>query len=190
MNSVAFATAAAGKIIIREEISRDILAREALLDRAFGLERRRKTSERLREGRLAARGLALSALRDGVLVGTLRFWAIEAGDGREALLLGPIAVAAAQRAQGLGGAMIRLGLERARAFGHKAVLLVGDAPYYERFGFSRAGAANLDMPGPVDRARFLALELVDGALAGAEGLLRPTGALAAPTRERGWLRAA
>ncbi len=190
MNSVAFATAAAGKIIIREEISRDFLAREALLDRAFGLNRGRKTSERLREGRRPAQGLAFSAIRDGVLVGTLRFWPIEAGEGRDALLLGPIAVGAAQRSQGLGGAMIRLGLDRARAFGHKAVLLVGDAPYYQRFGFSPALTENLGMPGPVDRARFLALELEEGALAGAQGVLRPTGALAAPARERGWLRAA
>jgi predicted N-acetyltransferase YhbS len=188
MNSVAFATAAAGKIIIREEISRDFLAREALLDRAFGLDRWRKTSERLREGRLPAQGLSFSALRDGVLVGTLRFWPIEAGEGRDALLLGPIAVGVAQRAQGLGGALIRLGLERARAFGHKAVLLVGDAPYYQRFGFSQALTENLGMPGPVNRARFLALELQEGALAGAQGMLRPAGALAA--RERGWIRAA
>jgi predicted N-acetyltransferase YhbS len=190
MNHVVLAAAAAGKIIIREEISRDFLAREALLDHAFGLNRRRKTSERLREGRLPAPGLALSALRDGVLVGTLRFWAVEAGEGRDALLLGPIAVGAAQRAQGLGGAMIHLGLERARAFGHGAVLLVGDAPYYQRFGFSRALTETLDMPGPVDRARFLALELEQGALAGARGVLRPSGALDVSAGEQGWLRAA
>jgi predicted N-acetyltransferase YhbS len=72
--------------------------------------------------------------------------------------------------------MIRLGLERARALGHKAVILVGDAPYYERFGFSRAGAEKLDLPGPVELARFLALELESGALAGAEGMVRATGA--------------
>ncbi len=184
MNSVAFATAAAGKIIIREEISRDFLAREALLDRAFGLERRRKTSERLREGRLPAQGLSFSALRDGVLVGTLRFWPIEAGEGRDALLLGPIAVGAAQRAQGLGGALIRLGLERARAFGHKAVLLVGDAPYYQRFGFSRAGAEHLELPGPVALDRFLALELAPGALLGARGMVRANGRFAASVEGR------
>ena len=71
--------------------------------------------------------------------------------------------------------MIRLGLLKARDLGHKAVLLVGDAPYYERFGFSRVGAENLDLPGPVDLARFLALELQPGALAGAKGLVRATG---------------
>jgi len=168
--------ASCGQAVIREEIPRDILAREALLDRAFGLTRWRKTSERLREGRLPAPGLAFTAVLDGVLVGTLRFWSIEAGEGRDALLLGPIAISASLRSQGLGGRMIRLGLERAAALGHKAVILVGDAPYYARFGFSRAGAEKLDMPGPVELARFLALELQPGALEGAQGLIRATGA--------------
>jgi predicted N-acetyltransferase YhbS len=167
---------APGEILIREESPRDFLAREALLDRAFGLGRWRKTCERLREGRLPAEGLAFSAIYDGVLVGTLRFWSIEAGEGRDALLLGPIAVSEAMRSHGLGGRMIRLGLERARALGHKAVILVGDAPYYERFGFSRKGAEKLDLPGPVELARFLALDLAPGALDGAEGMVRATGA--------------
>jgi predicted N-acetyltransferase YhbS len=180
MNQIVPAPAAAGEIVIREESPLDVLAREALLDRAFGLNRWRKTCERLREGRLPAPGLAFSAIRDGVLIGTLRFWSIEAGEGRGALLLGPIAVSAAQRSNGLGGTMIRLGLERARALGHQAVLLVGDAPYYQRFGFSRAGAENLELPGPVELPRFLALELEPGALEGAYGLVRATGAPATP----------
>ncbi|MCI4680666.1 N-acetyltransferase [Rhodoblastus acidophilus] len=175
---------AAGEAIIREESARDFLAREALLDRAFGLNRWRKTCERLREGRLPAPGLAFTAINNGVLVGTLRFWLIEAGEGHDALLLGPIAVSASRRSKGLGGRMIRLGLERARELGHGAVLLVGDAPYYQRFGFSRAGAENLDLPGPVEIARFLALELKPGALAGAQGLVRATGAFAATEAER------
>jgi predicted N-acetyltransferase YhbS len=180
--------AAPGEVVLREETVRDFFAREALLDRAFGLGRWRKTCERLRVGRLPAPGLAFTAVCDGVLVGTLRFWSIEAGvvdgAGREALLLGPIAVSASLRSNGLGGTMIRHGLERARELGHKAVLLVGDAPYYERFGFSRAGAEQLDLPGPVELARFLALDLQPGALDGAQGLVRATGALAETECER------
>jgi predicted N-acetyltransferase YhbS len=170
--------AASGEIVIREEEARDFFAREALLDEAFGPARWRKTCERLREGRLPAPGLAFAAHSDGVLVGTLRFWSIEAGEGRDALMLGPVAISARQRSLGLGGRMIRHGLECARAFGHGAVILVGDAPYYERFGFSRAGAENLDLPGPVELARFLALELRPGALEGAQGLVRAAGAFA------------
>ena len=189
MNSVAFASAAAGKIVIREEISRDFLAREALLDRAFGLSRWRKTSERLREGRRPAQGLALSALGDGVLVVTALLGDRSRGGPRRAAARPDrgqrrAARARPRRRDDPPGAGARPRLRP------KAALLVGDAPYYERFGFSRALTENLDMPGPVDRARFLALELEQGALAGAQGVLRPTGALAAPARERGWLRAA
>jgi predicted N-acetyltransferase YhbS len=173
-----------GKIVIREESARDFFAREALLDRTFGLNRWRKTCERLREGRLPAQGLAFSAIRDGVLVGTLRFWSVEAGEGCDALLLGPIAVSAPSRSHGLGARMIRQGLARARELGHKAVILVGDAPYYERFSFSRDGAINLDLPGPVELARFLARELQPGALDGAQGLVRATAAFAASEGER------
>jgi predicted N-acetyltransferase YhbS len=168
------ATVAVGEILIREENSRDILAREALLDRAFGRKRARKSSERLREGRLPAEGLAFTAVQNGVLVATLRLWSVKAGDA-DALLLGPIAVAPTLRSQGLGGRMIRQALEKATVSGHGAVLLVGDAPYYQRFGFSRALTERLDMPGPVDPQRFLGLELREGALAGASGVLRPTG---------------
>jgi predicted N-acetyltransferase YhbS len=175
MNLSAATKQAVDEILIREEVPRDAFAREVLLDKAFGLNRARKSSERLREGRLPARGLAFTAMRDNVLVGTLRLWNVRTGDGRDALLLGPLAVSPALRSQGLGGQMIRMALEHARELGHEAVILVGDAPYYQRFGFSRARMDGLDMPGPVDPARFLGLELREGALQGAHGVLRATG---------------
>ncbi len=175
---------------IARETEADVAARENLLDRAFGAERRRKTCERLREGRLPAPGLAFAAHCDGKLVGTLRFWSIEAGPGRPALLLGPIAVDPALRSRGLGARMIEQGLRRAAALGHHAVLLVGDEPYYRRFGFRRDGARALDPPGPVDLERFLALELRAGALSGAQGLVRPTGAPDVATAGRRWRQAA
>jgi predicted N-acetyltransferase YhbS len=184
MNLSAATKQAVDEILIREEVPRDAFAREVLLDKAFGLNRARKSSERLREGRLPARGLAFTAMRDNVLVGTLRLWNVRTGDGRDALLLGPLAVSPALRSQGLGGQMIRMALEHARELGHEAVILVGDAPYYERFGFSRAGAQALDLPGPFDPARFLALELQPGAMAGACGLVRATGALVEPSQDR------
>jgi len=165
----------AAEILIREEVARDAFAREILLDKAFGLNRARKSSERLREGRLPAEGLAFTAFRDNILVGTLRLWDIETGDSRKALLLGPIAISASLRSQGLGGAMIRMALEKAFTLGHEAVILVGDEPYYRRFGFAHEKMGGLDMPGPVDPARFLGLELREGALDGAFGVLRATG---------------
>ena len=158
---------------IRDEAPGDLAAREALLDDAFGPARFLKTCQRLRDGSAPALGLALVATDCiGGLIGTLRLWPVLAG-GRAALLLGPLAVAAQARSLGVGGALIRESLARAADVGHRAVLLVGDAPYYARFGFERRFTERLTMPGPVERARFLGLELVDGALSGAQGRVIP-----------------
>jgi predicted N-acetyltransferase YhbS len=165
---------------IREERPTDIPAREALLDACFGDERFEKTCERLREGRLPAEGLSLVVEADGVVVGTVRLWRVTAGPDRPALMLGPIAVDPAFQGFGIGSKLVRAALARARALGHAAVLLVGDAPYYERFGFSTEPAALLWLPGPFERRRFLGLELTSGALAGACGLVAATGAFETP----------
>lgn len=158
------------------ETPADVLVREALLDDAFGLERAAKTCERLREGRLPAAGLALAAHDGAALVGTLRFWHVATASGHKALMLGPLAVAESHRSHGLGGTLMRRGLTLAGAHGHAAVLLVGDEPYYRRFGFARALAANLDLPGWYAPERFLGLELQPGVLSGAAGMVRATGA--------------
>lgn len=161
---------------IRHEIPTDIPAREALLDRCFGASRFAKTSERLREGRLPAEGLALAATRDDALVGTIRLWNVAAGPGRSALLLGPVAVAPELQSAGIGGKLIREGIAEAKALGHRAVILVGDEAYYRRFGFARGPVEGLWLPGPVELGRFLGLELVSGALVGARGFVSATGA--------------
>ncbi len=163
-------------LLVREERFSDAAAREALLDACFGAERFGKTCERLREGRLASRGLNFTAIDDGELVGTLRLWDVDAG-GVRALMLGPLAVAKSHQALGLGGAMIRKALARATELRHGVVILVGDAPYYQRFGFERHFTKNLQMPGWVDESRFLGLELRQGALVRANGLVRATGRL-------------
>jgi len=165
-------------IQIRDEIAFDVTARERLLDACFGPSRFLKTSQRLREGRLPARGLALTATDGERLVGTVRLWDVATGCGRPALLLGPLAVDPTLQGVGLGGTLMRAALARAAALGHAAVLLVGDAPYYARFGFSGERVAGLAMPGPFERDRFLGLDLTDGALAGATGTLHATGRLA------------
>ena len=162
--------------------------REALLDRAFGPARFAKTAERLRDGRLPAAGLSFAAFEtsltaSGGLVGTLRFWNVRIGASIDALLLGPVAVDDAWRGHGLGGRLIRRGLAAATALGHRAVILVGDASYYRRFGFDAEPARRLTLPGPVDQRRFLALELIPGALASTEGLVCPAG-VPAPARRR------
>ncbi len=164
-------------VTITPEIAADIPAREALLDRAFGkAERRRKTSERLRENRLPAAGLAFSARnRKGRLIATLRLWEITAGSAGPALLLGPLAVDCAYQKRRIGTRLMRHAIAEARRLGHKAVLLVGDEPYYGRFGFSRGSIEGLSLPGPVALERFLGLELKAGALKGAKGLIAASG---------------
>ncbi len=164
-------------LVIREEIAGDVAARERLLDDAFGAARFAKTSERLRAGRLPARGLALSAMEDGALVGTVRLWNVDAG-GKPALLLGPLAVADSHRSLGVGGMLMRAAIARAQALGHSAILLVGDEAYYRRFGFATRFTDGLDLPGPVDRARFLGRELRAGAFDEACGMVAATGARA------------
>ena len=162
-------------ITIRHERAADAKAREALLDEAFGEVRYRKSSERLRDGRLPSEGLAFTAVERGRVVGTARLWDIACGAGKPALLLGPVAVAADRRSRGIGAALVRRAIEDARRRGHGAVVLVGDAPYYSRFGFSADKTRRLNLPGPVERHRLLALELIPGALAGAKGLIRAAG---------------
>ena len=163
-------------VTIRAEISSDMVAREALLNRGFGPARFRKTSERLRVGRVAA--LAFTAVNDkGKVIGTIRLWNIIAGSAGPSLLLGPLAVDSAVQGKGLGAALMNHAIAAAKADGHDSILLVGDAPYYQRFGFSQKLTRSLHLPGPVDRARFLALELTEQALDGAEGLIAASGAL-------------
>ena len=160
---------------LRQERPSDVKAREALLDEAFGDSRNRKASQRLRDGRLPAEGLSFIDADGKRVVGTARLWNVAAATGQSALLLGPMAVEASCRNRGIGAALVRRALREARKRGHGAAVLVGDAPYYSRFGFAAETAAALTMPGPFERHRLLALELIPGALAGARGLLRPAG---------------
>jgi predicted N-acetyltransferase YhbS len=131
---------------------------ERLLDRAFGEARWQKTCQRLRDGRKPLAALSLVALDGEALVGTVRLWTVSAGR-RRALLLGPLAVDPAWRDHGIGAALVEEALRRAAAAGEELVLLVGDAPYYARFGFHADATSSLWLPGPVERKRFLAKAL-------------------------------
>jgi predicted N-acetyltransferase YhbS len=156
-------------VTIRHERARDVAAREALLDVSYGPVRFTKTSERLREGRLPE--LALVATEGRRIVGTVRLWPVSAGPGRSALLLGPLAVAPDVRKRGIGSALVQRALREATRLGHGAVLLVGDAPYYGRFGFSSEKTGALRLPGPYERHRLLGRELKPDALDGARGMI-------------------
>jgi predicted N-acetyltransferase YhbS len=168
----------AAPFVIRAERASDVVAREALLDACFGENRLLRTCQRLRDGRAPAEGLALSAVRQqgrqARLVGTLRLWHVSAG-GVPALMLGPLAVDDSCRKLGVGATLMDQALAAAKARGHRAVILLGDAPYYARFGFSGAKTGELALPGPFERDRLLGLELSEGALDGAWGMITATG---------------
>ena len=222
MNTVPVALSAA--FSIEAETPRDVAARDALLDRAMGPRWRRKSSEKLRRGRLPAEGLAFVARdADDRVVGTVRLWdvvvereisplegemsakptegAASEGTANSALCAAsrpppppaapppppprrggggarrhrPLAVDPALKSAGIGSALMRHAIAEVFRLGHGAVLLVGDAPYYARFGFSSEKTGRLAMPGPYEKHRFLALELKPGALDGASGVLKAAG---------------
>ena len=173
----------AAPFAIRAERASDVAAREALLDASFGEGRHARTCQRLRDGRMPAEGLAFSAVHQGKLVGTVRLWHVSAG-GIPALVLGPLAVDASCRSLGVGAALMEHALAAAKARGHGAVILRGDAAYYSRFGFSAEKTGALALPGPFERDRLLAVELREGALDDAWGMIVATGDKARRPRAR------
>jgi predicted N-acetyltransferase YhbS len=131
---------------------------ESLLDAAFGADRQAKISYSFRQDVERVTPLCLVALdEDGALGATIRYWPILIG-AAPALLLGPIAVAEAQRSAGLGGKLIKCSLDRARTLGYRIVVLVGDEPYYGRFGFHPASPHGIVMP-QENPARVLVLSI-------------------------------
>src|SRR5262249_56517208 len=122
-----------------------------------GDRRWRKSSQRLRDGQRPADDFAFSAMDGRRVVGT---WEIVCGTGPTALLLGPVAVAKDCRNRGIGSALVRHALAAARRRGYRAGVLVGDAPYYNRFGFSAEMTPAFRMARPVPRHPLLALALL------------------------------
>ncbi|MBL4749264.1 MAG: N-acetyltransferase [Amylibacter sp.] len=142
---------------------------EALYDLTFAPGREALSSYRLREGVRPVADLCLT-VRDAyeALAGVIRYWPVVVGDGQHAcLLLGPVAVHPTHQGEGLGAFLMRESLALAKDTGWGRVLLVGDAPYYQRFGFE--AAPSLDFPKPVNPDRILSLELVEGAFDGVFG---------------------
>jgi predicted N-acetyltransferase YhbS len=146
----------------------DLAAIERLDERAFGPGRFTRTAYRLREGVAADLSLSFVARIGTFLVGANRMTPIRCGDAK-ALLLGPLTVEPAFRQRGIGEALMERSLAAAREAGHRLVVLVGDEPYYARVGFKRVPPGRLVMPGPVDPARLLYRELVDGAFSDVSG---------------------
>jgi predicted N-acetyltransferase YhbS len=137
------------------EAPEDEAAVEALLDHAFGPGRFVKSSERVREFAEFRPDLSVCAWDGARLVGSVRMWRVHVGEA-EVIFLGPLAVEAQMRKHAIGAQLVARAVAAAGAAGFPVVLLVGDEPYFGRFGFSAAPTAEVAMPGPVDPRRLLA----------------------------------
>lgn len=152
------------------ETADDYYEVEALYDLCFAPGREALSSYRLRDGIRAVAGLSHVARDEGgVLAGAIRYWPVKIGQVT-GLLLGPVAVHPTRQGEGLGRALIERSLERGINEGWERVLLVGDAPYYGRFGFSIL--PNVVMPPPTNPDRVLGRSLIHGAWDGVEGSVR------------------
>lgn len=150
----------------------DLTAVTALHARVFGPGRFARTAYRVREGTPPVSRFCRGAYRDRDLLAALRMTLIAIGDSQPHLLLGPLAVKPEVQGQGFGQALVREVVEAARADRIGIIVLVGDMPYYGRFGFAPAPRGQISFPGPVNPARILAIESTPGALAGAVGMVR------------------
>jgi predicted N-acetyltransferase YhbS len=174
---------------IRPETPADAPHVEALVAHVFGPGRFAKSAYRLREGVDPEPDLSFVAVEGGTLRGSVRFWPVFVAK-EPALLLGPLAVQSDQRGRGIGIALMERGIGEAKRLGHRAIILVGDAPYYSRVGFTPIAQGRIRFPGPVDHGRILGLALTDGALDALEGdvsrarIDHPVSAASAPTGPR------
>lgn len=141
---------------LTQETTEDWWEVEALYDLCFAPGREALSSYRLRDGVASVDTLSRVARdHDGILAGAIRYWPVKIGSS-DALLLGPIAVHPTRQGEGLGNALIRDSLASAAEFGWKRIMLVGDAPYYEKFGFERL--EGVFMPPPTNPERVLGLK--------------------------------
>ncbi|WP_416882920.1 GNAT family N-acetyltransferase [Marivita sp.] len=155
---------------LRPETKDDWWEVEALYDLCFAPGREALSSYRLRDDIPPVASLSRVARDDqGMLGGAIRYWPVRVA-GQRVLLLGPVAVHPTAQGEGLGGALIRDSLSQAQAEGWARVLLVGDAPYYQRFGFWKIDG--VEMPPPTNPDRVLALELEPGAWDGVTGIVQ------------------
>ena len=151
---------------VTRETEEDWWEVEALLDLSFAPGREALSSYRLREGVQPMAACCLAARESGALAGCIRAWPVRIGAAR-AVLVGPVAVHPTHQGEGLGGLLVRSCVRAAREAGETRALLVGDAPYYGRFGFARL--EGVTMPPPTNPERLLGLALKDGAWHGVAG---------------------
>lgn len=171
MPSSSFATMPTGAFSYLLEQPCHNAAIEQINEEAFGPGRFTRAAHLIREGGGHDPALSFVAMDADELVASVRMTPVCIG-AMPAWLLGPIVVRSGYKSAGIGKELMKRALEAATKTETKLVILVGDAPYYERFGFHVLPAGKVTMPAPVDPARFLGFELQPGALQQAEGRVR------------------
>jgi len=152
------------EVTVRPAAPEDLAAIKALQPRAFGPGRFARTAYRVREGVPLISRFCLVAVSPGRLIAAIRFTEVRIGGEAGGLLLGPLAVEPEFSGLGYGKQLVAEALAKAKAAGVQIAVLVGNEPYYARFGFVRVPPGQIWLPGPVDPARILADELAPGAL--------------------------
>jgi predicted N-acetyltransferase YhbS len=156
---------------IRPALPEDIAEISKLHARVFGPGRFTRSAYRVREGKGHLSRFCLVACLGKAVIASIRTTEITVGGNSGAVLLGPVAVDGEHRSLGLGKKLITAALEAARNGGARLIILVGDEPYYGRFGFKPVPMGQIVFPGPVNPQRILAYELEQDALAQYSGLV-------------------
>ena len=159
-------------LTILPEAAGDAQAIERLHERTFGPGRFVLSAYRIREHVDHLLDLSFTARIGTLLVGSVRQLPILIGE-TPALLLGPLTVEPPFRDRGIAKALMERAMQGARDKGHRLIVLVGDEPYYKRVGFKRIPSGKVKLDGPVDPARMLVAELVEGAFKDVSGVVRP-----------------
>lgn len=162
------------KILTRASQRSDMKTISELHSKIFGPGRFARSAYRVREGSKSKNDVTpfcrVACLGEKIIA-SITFTDILIGQTEGALLLGPVAVDPDYRGRGIGSDLIRQGLNAARSAGRELVLLVGDEPYYSRFGFRNIEADLIKLPGPVDKKRLLVLSLKEETLSKFTGLV-------------------
>lgn len=160
-----------GQVHIRSISDADLPQIERLHAETFGPGRFARTAYRIREGTSAVSPICLAAWQSDALVGAVQVTEVTIGAKPNSLLLGPLVIRPALKGQGIGLRLLNECVKRARSMSYRLIILVGDLDYYARAGFTQTEPGQFIMPGPVDPARLLAIELRQGALSSTSGLV-------------------
>ena len=160
-------------LTVRPETPEDIVAIRYVNEQAFGQKEEAELVAKLRHRNAVT--LSLVAVEGSQIVGHILFSPVTVASEHssfEAIALAPMAVLPAYQRQGIGGQLVRTGLEECRNLGHEIIVVLGHPDYYPRFGFVPARPRGIDCEFEVPEEAWMILELREGALAERTGTVK------------------